>query len=412
MPVAMEKALERVADQKGLTGKRRAAFVYGSMRNAGWKPEREVKEFGDIIDMPGKGEAVMRKLRNKIMAHGADYFVPKDDVEHAVKKAVAGGIGAGFALGGGAGIAGALVGRKIVKKEREKMLNKQKDLQDQVDNLKRKRELTMNTPTRLERLVTLNARTNGLIKFNHDPRYPYSDETDEQNSSAANSLLGGITAGVGGTLAHQSIQRGGGYGATGLKVASGVAAGKTAFNRAGQAGESFIQKVTRALKSGVRGAHYAMQSRRDKVVELSAKLDEILFISPLGEFEKAQDALVKRKKDEYEAVRQEQKPIIKKAKGVIRESRHGILAAQRGSDPAFKSLHEKLGRESYIGRGLGIGFLGGAAAGASAGIKGFPRGAKTVGGVIGGYVGGVAGAVGGLQIGGRIRRKHPLPETA
>lgn len=42
MPVAMEKALEREADKKGLTGKSRAAFIYGTMRKTGWKPRQEV----------------------------------------------------------------------------------------------------------------------------------------------------------------------------------------------------------------------------------------------------------------------------------------------------------------------------------------------------------------------------------
>ena len=41
MPIAQERALERVARQKGLTGERRSAFVYGIMRKDGWKPQRE-----------------------------------------------------------------------------------------------------------------------------------------------------------------------------------------------------------------------------------------------------------------------------------------------------------------------------------------------------------------------------------
>jgi hypothetical protein len=41
MPLAMERALKRVAARKGYKGERKDAFVYGSMRNAGWKPKRE-----------------------------------------------------------------------------------------------------------------------------------------------------------------------------------------------------------------------------------------------------------------------------------------------------------------------------------------------------------------------------------
>lgn len=41
MPKKMEEDLEREAKKKGLTGKRRDAYVYGTMRKTGWKPERE-----------------------------------------------------------------------------------------------------------------------------------------------------------------------------------------------------------------------------------------------------------------------------------------------------------------------------------------------------------------------------------
>lgn len=41
MPKAMEKALKKEAKKKGLTGDRADAFVYGTMRKTGWKPNRE-----------------------------------------------------------------------------------------------------------------------------------------------------------------------------------------------------------------------------------------------------------------------------------------------------------------------------------------------------------------------------------
>jgi hypothetical protein len=40
MPKAMEEALGREADKKGLTGKHRNAYVYGTMRKTGWKPKK------------------------------------------------------------------------------------------------------------------------------------------------------------------------------------------------------------------------------------------------------------------------------------------------------------------------------------------------------------------------------------
>jgi len=41
MPKAMEKALKREAEKKGLTGERKDAYIYGTMRKAGWKPGQE-----------------------------------------------------------------------------------------------------------------------------------------------------------------------------------------------------------------------------------------------------------------------------------------------------------------------------------------------------------------------------------
>ena len=41
MPKKMEQALKREAKKKGLKGERADAYVYGTMRKAGWKPERE-----------------------------------------------------------------------------------------------------------------------------------------------------------------------------------------------------------------------------------------------------------------------------------------------------------------------------------------------------------------------------------
>lgn len=41
MPKKMEKALQKKAKKKGLKGKRKNAYIYGTMRKAGWKPKRE-----------------------------------------------------------------------------------------------------------------------------------------------------------------------------------------------------------------------------------------------------------------------------------------------------------------------------------------------------------------------------------
>lgn len=41
MPQAIEEKLKRRARRKGLKGKRRNAYVYGTMRESGWKPKKE-----------------------------------------------------------------------------------------------------------------------------------------------------------------------------------------------------------------------------------------------------------------------------------------------------------------------------------------------------------------------------------
>ena len=43
MPKRLHDKLNRQARNKGLTGKRKQAYVYGTMRRTGWKPQKEQK---------------------------------------------------------------------------------------------------------------------------------------------------------------------------------------------------------------------------------------------------------------------------------------------------------------------------------------------------------------------------------
>ena len=43
MPKALEDKLEREAATRGYKGKRRNAFIYGTLRSTGWRPKRERK---------------------------------------------------------------------------------------------------------------------------------------------------------------------------------------------------------------------------------------------------------------------------------------------------------------------------------------------------------------------------------
>jgi hypothetical protein len=43
MPKKEERRLKRQATKRGLTGREKDAYVYGTMRRQGWKPKREKK---------------------------------------------------------------------------------------------------------------------------------------------------------------------------------------------------------------------------------------------------------------------------------------------------------------------------------------------------------------------------------
>jgi len=44
MPKKLEEKLKRQAKKKGLKGKRKKAYVYGTLRKTGWKPSRKKKK--------------------------------------------------------------------------------------------------------------------------------------------------------------------------------------------------------------------------------------------------------------------------------------------------------------------------------------------------------------------------------
>ena len=41
MPKKLEAKLKREAAKKGLTGERKNAYVYGTMRGVGWRPKKK-----------------------------------------------------------------------------------------------------------------------------------------------------------------------------------------------------------------------------------------------------------------------------------------------------------------------------------------------------------------------------------
>ena len=47
MPKALERKLEAEASKKGFTGKRKNAYVYGTLRKTGWKPKTQRKIYSE-----------------------------------------------------------------------------------------------------------------------------------------------------------------------------------------------------------------------------------------------------------------------------------------------------------------------------------------------------------------------------
>lgn len=43
MPKALEQKLSKEAASKGMKGKRKNAYIYGTLRNLGWKPGQGMK---------------------------------------------------------------------------------------------------------------------------------------------------------------------------------------------------------------------------------------------------------------------------------------------------------------------------------------------------------------------------------
>ncbi len=54
MPKEMEERLKKQARKKGLSGKKAAAYVYGTMRKTGWKPPRE-RDAASMLPKPKAG---------------------------------------------------------------------------------------------------------------------------------------------------------------------------------------------------------------------------------------------------------------------------------------------------------------------------------------------------------------------
>lgn len=44
MPSELERRLKREARKRGYAGRRAEAFVYGTMRKAGWEPKRKARK--------------------------------------------------------------------------------------------------------------------------------------------------------------------------------------------------------------------------------------------------------------------------------------------------------------------------------------------------------------------------------
>lgn len=250
--------------------------------------------------------------------------------------------------------------------------------------------------TRLDRLITLNANTDGLMEFRRV--LPNGEVVDDDESMvSAPALATGAAAGVGGVLGHQAIQRAGGYGAMTpvRKVAAGLSAGKLGVARVGEAGGGLLQKIMRGLSSGVKAARYAYSSRTERIINLSAKADELLeFGTPLGDFKRDRIKLILNEGAAYSNA----------------QSLTDKEAANKRYVTGLQDLQNRIHRESHVRKGFKIGAVAGAAGGAALGVLAGRKlkASKALLGAAGGIYGTAVGASVGTQIGGSIRRKTPL----
>lgn len=159
----------------------------------------------------------------------------------------------------------------------------------------------MNTP----RLIQLSSQLDQVLEFRVLPDGREVDENGNPIARAAGTALvgGGVVAG--GYYGNRAVQAAGGYGRVATSVAGGLGerasamgapgvgntiagAPRRAANYAGSiseaAGKGYgrstggaLEKLLRALKSGGKAAlHTRFHSREDRLVNLSAKLDQVL----------------------------------------------------------------------------------------------------------------------------------------
>jgi len=65
MPKKEEEALMREADKKGLKGKRKDAYVYGTLRKQGWTPSTQKKKTKKKVAKSERKATVKRKKARK-----------------------------------------------------------------------------------------------------------------------------------------------------------------------------------------------------------------------------------------------------------------------------------------------------------------------------------------------------------
>lgn len=86
MPKELEEKLKKEAHSKGLSGDRADAYVYGTMRKTGWKPERERTESRHIHGGSMHDHVFFDNGRADDVREPAGMFRPYDTVDYAGKE--------------------------------------------------------------------------------------------------------------------------------------------------------------------------------------------------------------------------------------------------------------------------------------------------------------------------------------
>jgi hypothetical protein len=212
MPVKLERALKRQAAKKGLSKERKDAYVYGTLRKTGWKPEREKK-------MNDPSETIQFQL-------GKPY---KPWVRPI-----------GQSMPSTAEMVQAIERPKVPFWKRALGLKSAS-----LAHVRLPAPLKYESSAKLVRLSLIDTALDSVIKFQ------YEDDQDQRRRFPWLTAGAAAGAGAGGLLAHQAIRSSGGYAKNLLGARAGYGLARSGLGAASSAGSSLGYKAGGLAGKGV-----------------------------------------------------------------------------------------------------------------------------------------------------------------